>query len=135
MFKTFFMYLVWPNPGNASYGNPKIQALLVLSFGLILLSFILRLWRRRAQNPVAKRLSRSWPTAAFWFGFVALILTVSRVENVSFLSMRLLWVFWALGLALFLYVQIRSFRVRYYQPLPHEHTEDPREKYLPRRKR
>ncbi len=132
--KQFVVYLLWPNPGNLSYASPKVQVLLAACAVLIVLSFALRFWRRGMQNPVTKRLSRSWPSAAFWFGITGLVMTVSRVEMVSFLAMRLLWVIWLLILGLYLFIQVRIFRVRHYQPLPREHSEDPRDKYLPHKK-
>ncbi|MDD5751790.1 MAG: hypothetical protein PHS73_04710 [Candidatus Peribacteraceae bacterium] len=133
--RDFLIYLVWPNPGNAAYGSPKMQAALVLCAGLIVLSFVLKFWRRSTHNPVSKRLSRSWPTASFWFGLTGLIFIVARVEGIGFLAMRLLWVFWVLSALLYLFFQIRIYRARHYQPLPRELTEDPREKYLPHRKK
>lgn len=134
-FKNYLMYFLWPNPGNASYSNPKVQALIVLSGLLIVLSFALRFWRRSTKNPVTKRLTRSWPTATLWFGIIALVMIISRVEFIGFLSMRLWWVVWVFSLAFYLWIQVRLFRTRHYEQLPRVMTEDPREKYLPRRKK
>ncbi|MDD4628349.1 MAG: hypothetical protein PHE68_03060 [Candidatus Peribacteraceae bacterium] len=133
--KAFLIYLVWPNPGNASYGSPKIQILLVACALLILLSFTMSFWRRNMRNPVTKRLSRTWPSAAFWFGLIGLVLVVSRVESIGFLAMRLWWVILAAVGALYLFLQYRIFRARHYQQMPREFTDDPREKYLPRKKK
>lgn len=133
--RSLFVYLFWPNPGNAYYSNPKVQVLLVLCALMILLSFTLRFWRRGMGNPVLKKLSRSWPTVLFWFGVVGILFTVSRVEGVGFLAMRVWWVFWALGIALTVGLQIRFFRMRYYAPLPREKIDDPLSKYLPRKKK
>jgi len=131
----FLIYLVWPNPGNATYGSPKMQAALVMCIGLVVLSVVLKFWRRSTRNPVSKRLSRSWPSAALWFGISGLIFIISRVEGIGFMAMRLWWVFWGLAIALYLFFQMRIYRARHYQPLPREFTEDPREKYLPHKKR
>lgn len=132
--KAFLIYLVWPNPGNATYASPRIAAILLLCGLLVLSSLVFPLLRHRGKNPVFKRLSRTWATAAFWFGLVGLILGVSRVEGVGFLAMRLWWVVWGIALAFYLFFQFRLFRLRYYQPLPREHTDDPRERYLPKKK-
>jgi hypothetical protein len=133
--KPLFVYLFWPNPGNAYYVSPKIQVLLVVCVLLILLSFAVRLWRRNMPNPVMKRLSRSWPTAAFWFGVSGLVFLISRVEGVGFLAMRFWWVAWGAIIALYLGVQIRMFKMRYYEPLPREKGDDTLARYLPKKKR
>ena len=133
--RDLFIYFVWPNPGNASYADSRIQALLALCIGMVVLSVILRFWRRSTGNPVSKRLSKSWPTASLWFGMAGLIFVVSRVESIGFVAMRLWWVVWGLSLAFYLWVQWRIYRARHYRPLPREYTDDPREKYLPHRKK
>lgn len=133
--RSIFIYLFWPNPGNAAYDDSKVLALLVLCVALILGSFILHALRRNSPNPVFKKLSRSWSSAAFWFGVVGLVLVVSRVEGVGFLAMRAMWVFWGIAALLILWVQVRIFRSRYYQPLPREESSDPRDRYLPRKKK
>lgn len=131
----FLTYLFWPNPGMTGYGNPKVLALLAISAGFFLASYLLRRWRSAVQNSVTKRLSRSWAPAAFWFGLAALSMTVARAEGVSFVSMRFWWVVWLLALALFLVVQVRLWRARHYEVLPGQQVEDPRAKYLPRKKK
>ena len=129
-------YLFWPNPGMpvGGYGNPKVLLLFGCGVALIIAGAVIRSWRRRMQNPVTKRLSSSWSAAAFWFGIVSIFLTVSRVEMISFVAMRILWLIWALSVALYLLFQIRSFRARHYEVLPKERIDDPRTKYLPKRK-
>lgn len=133
--QSLFIYLFWPNPGNAHYGSSSMQTLLVACALLIALSFTMRFWRRSMRNPVLKKLSRSWPTAAFWFGVTGLVFVVARVEGVGFLAMRLWWVVWGVSLTFFIGVQVRLFRMRYYEKLPAQPSADPRHRYLPRRKK
>jgi hypothetical protein len=57
------------------------------------------------------------------------------MESVGFLSIRFLWVFWIAVLALYLLVQVRVFRARHYEVLPSQRTDDPRSRYLPKRKK
>jgi len=128
-------YLLWPNPPAVPYDNQKIIILLVLSFGLIAVSFTLRMWRKRLTNAVTKRLSRSWPRSLLWFGIAGVILTMARVEQISYVSMRLWWGVWLLLALVYLFFQIKFWRMRYYKKLPSKNTEDPRAKYLPRRKK
>ena len=134
-FYQILSYLFWPNPGNASYDSPKAMALIVFCVFLIALSVGLSVWRRKISNPVTKKLCRSWPSAAFWFGFSGLILTVSRVEQIQFISMRIMWVIWLAFAVLFVVMQMRLYRARYYEVLPKEVSVDPRAKYLPKQKR
>ncbi|MDD5041332.1 MAG: hypothetical protein PHX87_03615 [Candidatus Peribacteraceae bacterium] len=133
--QSLFIYLFWPNPGNAHYGSTSMLVPLVACALLLLFSFAFRFWRGRMGNPVMKKLSRSWSGAAFWFGVSGLIFVVSRVESIGFLAMRLWWVLWGIALALFLGVQIRLFRMRYYEKLPADVSDDPRDRYLPHRKK
>ena len=131
----FLIYLFWPNPGNATYESPKALALLVFCAVLVVGSLAIRFWRKSLKNSVTRKLSRSWPAASFWFGLTGLILVVCRVEGISYLSMRFLWVLWGLSLLLFLYFQVKLFRARHYEVVPREERMDPREKYLPKKKK
>jgi amino acid transporter len=131
----FLSYIFWPRPPATGYDNPKIQAILVVCFALIVASFVLKRWRRKISNPVTKKLSRSWPTACIWFGIIGLVLAISRADDISYMSMRFWWVVWIVCLALYLYIQVRVFKAKHYEKIPTENTEDPRKKYLPKKKR
>lgn len=128
-------YLFWPNPGTSSYGNPLALSLLLLCCGLIVLSFVLGVWRGRLRNPVTRKLSASWPSVALWFGIVGIVLTVSRVEGIQFIGMRAWWILWAAAAAGFVLLQLRRFRTKHYEVLPKERVIDTRDPYLPRKKR
>jgi hypothetical protein len=130
-----FSYLFEVNPGGATYAKPSMLILLGISGACILASIILRFWRRRLENPGTKRLSRSWAGTAFWFGVAGLLLVLARVEEIQFLAMRFLWIVWALAAVLYVFFQVRQFRVRHFQILPSAVRDDPREKYLPQRKK
>ena len=131
----FLKYLLWPNLGTAAYDNPKVVSLLILSLCLIGFSFLIRLWRKRLKNSVTRRLSRSWASAALWFGITALILTVSRTEGISYVSMRLWWFVWALVLIIYIVFQVKIFRMRHYEKIATKIIEDPLVKYLPKKKK
>lgn len=131
----FLVYLFWPNPGNASYESPKAIALLVACALLIAAAVAIKLWRQRTQNGVLRKLSKSWGVSCFWFGLTGLILVIARVEMIQFLAMRILWVVWGVLAALVLVLQVRVYRLRYYQVLPTPRASDPREKYLPGKKK
>lgn len=134
-FSVLFFYLFWPNPANATYGNPKVMALIVACALLIVASLTISLWRRSVGNAILKKLSRTWALAAFWFGLTGLVFVVARVEQIQFVSMRIWWVLWAAIAILYVFLQMKLFRARYYAVLPSEREDDPRGKYLPRRKK
>ena len=131
---TSLHYVFYPNPGQAHYTSTSMISLLALCGALMLLSFILRFWRRGISNPVTRKLSRSWSSASFWFGIAGAILVVSRVEGIQFLAMRFLWGVWLVAALAYLFFQIRQFRARHYEVLPVEVVLDPRDKYLPKKK-
>ena len=129
-----FSYLFWPNPGASSYDNPRVMVLLCVGAALILLSFIVR-YVRRSMGTQGRKLSKSWSSMFFWSGVVALVLTVSRVEQISYVSMRFWWIVWVASILLFVVVQWRRWRSLHYQVLPQQSVNDPRDKYLPHKKR
>jgi len=59
----------------------------------------------------------------------------ARVEQIQFLAMRFLWVLWGALLLAYVVFQILRFRARNYVVLPSVRTDDPRDKYLPGRKK
>ena len=133
--REFLIYLFWPNPGGVTYGSVKVSAILIVCVILIGAWLVLRQWRKGLTNPVTKKLSRSWPGTALWFGVIGLFLLVSRVEMISYVSMRFLWVIWLACLILYVAFQVRRFRARHYEKIDTPAVEDPREKYLPKQKR
>ena len=132
--RDILVYLFWPNPGNADYSSPKAAVLLGVCVGLLVFSYVLSLWRRKTKNPVTKKLSRSWSATSAWMGVTGLVLVVARVEEISYLSIRFLWVLWGLVALLYLWFQIKQYRMRHYEKLPTVKVDDPREQYLPKKK-
>lgn len=130
----FLSYWLWPNPAGWHYSDPKVMGILAFCAALIILSFIVRYWRRRIKNPMTKTLSKSWSIALFWFGLSGAFLTVSRVETIQFLSMRAVFAFWVLLVVLYCILQIVLFRRRHYTVLERAQVIDERDKYLPRKK-
>ncbi len=130
-----FSFLFWPNPANATYSSPKAIALLAVCALLMALSIVISVWRKNHKNPVTRKLTRSWGTASFWFGLTGLILVVARVEQIQFVSMRVWWVLWLAIAIFFIFLQFKLFTARHYEVLPMVKHVDPREKYLPKRKK
>lgn len=133
---SFVQYLLYPNPPTAQYDSPKVIALLLLCIALIVGGALFKRWRAKNADPMLKKLSKSWSSAANWFGFIALVLLVARTEGISFVAMRILWVFWMIGFILFIFAQYKLFRMRYYKITPSiKNDKDVRKKYLPKRKK
>lgn len=130
----FFSYWFWPNPAGWYYTDTRVQALLGLCAAFVILSFVIGYWRRKVKNPMTKNLSRSWSSAAFWFGIVGAVLVASRVEMIQFMAMRLLWALWLLCLALYVFMQFVQFRRKHYTVLQRTQVVDERDKYLPKSK-
>lgn len=131
----FFLYIFHPNPGGAAYVSPTMGTLLLLSLGLVVASFFIRMWRSKLRNAVTKKLSRLWSDAALWFGIIGVILVVSRVEGIQYFAMRFWWGVWVVALLAVVVLQLRLFRTRHYEVLPTAKIVDPREKYLPGKKK
>ena len=128
-------YLFYPNPGQAEYTSMSMLIVAGVCAALIIVSFVIRFWRKGLTNPVTRKLSKSWSSVSFWFGVSGLLLVVCRVERIQFLAMRFLWVIWALLLIIYVILQIRLFRMRHYEVIPMAKVEDPRDKYLPKKKK
>ena len=79
--RSLLHYFFYPNPGHASYGDSWVIGILAACAALVLLSFAIRLWRSRQENPITKKLSRSWASASFWFGITGMffLLTLNGV--------------------------------------------------------
>jgi len=132
---SFFHYWFYPNPGLAGYNKPSIIALIVICAVLIIGSFALSYWRSHLENAVTKKLSKTWSSVMFWFGIVGIIMVISRVHQIQFFAMRFLWVLWVLGLAVYGFLQMRIFRSRHYEVIKQERVIDPRDRYLPGKKK
>lgn len=128
-------YLFWPNPGFAAYTDADMLVLIGVSVALIVGSFAISYWRRKQSNSVTRKLSSSWASVAFWFGFAGLVLVVSRVEDIQFFAMRFLWIVWAGLLLTYVVFQLRRWRAKHYEVLPTVTRHDPRDPYLPKSKK
>lgn len=131
----FFSYWFWPNPAGWHYADTRVQVVLGVCAAFVVASFIVRFWRKSLKNHVTKQLTAGWPSALFWFGIVGLVLAVSRVETIQFMSMRILWAFWFLSLALYGVFQFINFSRRHYTVLQRAQVVDERDKYLPKKRR
>lgn len=132
----YLSYLFWPNPPAPAYSSPKVLAILLLCSAMIVASFIVKRMQFRSSSAVVRKMIKSWSPILFWFGLVGLFMAVCRVEGISYLSMRFWWVLWALIGLVVAFFQWKMFRSRHYEVLPQqEEKNDPREKYLPKKKK
>lgn len=129
------VYLFYPNPANANYSSPKAIALMVLCALFIAASFGIKAWRRKTQDGKLRQLSKTWSAAALWFGIVGLVLVIARVEQIQYVAMRFWWLVWLLALGLYAFLQFKLYKARYYSVLPTAVVKDPRDRYLPGKKK
>ncbi len=129
-------YIFWPNPPAPAYTDSKVALIIGVCGLMIVSSFLFKRWRNTVQNSMTRKLTKSYGSALLWFGLVGFFMVVCRVEGISYLSMRMWWFVWLLAIAFFVFLQVKMFRARHYEVLPNEqHIEDPKEKYLPKKKK
>lgn len=128
-------YLFYPNLGTGSYTSTNVSIILGISALFVIASIVSRVWRKKQQNSVMRKLTKSWPSSFLWFGIVGAVLAVSRVEGIQFVSMRVWTLVWAACFLLFALFQTMKFRRRYYEVIPQVKTEDPKDRYLPKKKK
>ncbi len=128
-------YIFHPNPGFSSYTTTSMMTLLIICTLLLLGSFAVRYWRTGLKNPITKKLSRSWPAFMFTMSLIGFVLVVSRVEGIQFLAMRFLWALWLLTVVVYAFLQYRLFNAKHYEVLPTQRVDDPRDRYLPKKRR
>ncbi len=127
-------WLFSPLPPRPEYLDTQILALILLCVGLIAGAVVLRFLRRNA-GASFKKLSKSWPAAATWFGIIGLVLIVSRVEGIQYIAMRFWWLVWGLAALAYAVLQVRLFRAKHYEIIPTARAVDPRDQYLPQAKK
>lgn len=116
--RTFFSL----NPTSvAHYSDWWVLALFGVALACIVGSFLLKAWHRKQQS-VTRKLSAGWSSVSFWFGIVALLLVVSRVERIQVLAMPFLWALWILAALAYIFIQWRKFRAKHYEIIPQAAT-------------
>ncbi len=128
-------YFFWPRPDQVGYESSKIVAAISICLLFIVFAFAIKYWRKSLSNSQTRKLSRSWSALFAWFGCIGLVLAVSRAEDISYVSMRVWWLVWGLAALFALFIQAKQFKSRHYNTLPHEKIDDPRMKYLPKKKK
>lgn len=131
----FLRYLFAANPRGVTYASAEVLIALAVCAVLIFGSFGIRMWRGRQQNSALRKLSRTWASFMFWFGVIAVVLVVCRVEGIQFFAMRFLWVVWGALLLGIAFLQYRLFRAKYYVVIPQKPQFDPRDTYIPGRRK
>lgn len=120
--------------GPVSYASLSVLLLLIPGLVLLIASFIVRPLRRNFQAS-AKALSKYWPTMLTTFGLLGIVLGVCRAEGIAFLSMPFLGALWGVLAIVILVLQTVAFRRRSYTIIPAAKIEDPRDAYLPKKKK
>lgn len=132
---SFLSYLFWPNPPLLSYGDLRVILLLGACVLITVVPLLLTVFLGRGGGSFLRKATQSWGKAGWSFGLTGLLFTLSRVEGIQYLSMRFLWVLWSAALGIFVFFQVRAWRLWHYEVLPQLPLENPLSKYLPKRKR
>ena len=131
-----FRYLISTNPASiAHYSDSWVIGLILLSLAGVVSSFGITFWRKKLSNSVTRKLSASWSTMAFWMGIIGLVLVVARVERIQILAMPFLWVIWGAVILLYVIAQWRLFVMKHYEVMPRHLEVDPKDRYLPKKKK
>jgi len=128
-------YLFYPNNGTAPYSSTSVATFLVVCAVLIVVSYYLKKWISKQDNKQTRKLAKSWPSILHWYGIAGIVLAVSRAEGVLYLSMRIWWFVWGVTLVLIALLQWKKFVSKHYTVVEHVKVADPRDKYLPKKKR
>ena len=128
-------YIFWPHPPHAAFFSVKVQIAFWICVAFVAVSVALRLWRNGIKNSVTKKLSKSWASTLQWYGLIGIVLVVARVVEAQYIAMRLWWIVWLVSLCVYVFVQVRMWRSRHYEIIPSKTVSDPRDPYLPSRKR
>ncbi|MBT3834835.1 hypothetical protein HOF56_01155 [Candidatus Peribacteria bacterium] len=128
-------YWLYPNPGNADYTNLKALAVLSICLVLIVGSFAISRWRKDMDNSVTKKLTKGWSGKMRLFAFAGIFLVICRVEEIQFFAMRSLLLVWGIALTLYVVFQAWWFRKKNYKIVKKKKISDPRDAYLPGKKK
>jgi preprotein translocase subunit YajC len=128
-------YLFWPNNGTTPYSSTSVATFLVVCVLFIIISYYLRKWISKQSNKQTRKLTKSWPSILQWYGFIGVVLAVSRAEGILYLSMRIWWILWGATFVAIAILQWRKFTNKHYTVVEEVKVNDPRDKYLPKKKR
>jgi len=88
-----FSYLFSPTqPSTFNYATYLLIFSLVLIIGGIIFKAVEMFFYKNLNNKAFKRTFRSFPSQLIWCGILLLILVESRINNIAYLSMRILLV-------------------------------------------
>ncbi len=109
---SLFYYFFTPNPGSQfKFYIPMIVLITLLIAGGIVFSIIYK--RKKRKDLTFKKLFQKTATRLVLLGILFLILTVVRYESIPYFSMRI-WLYLSfLLLAIFFYLTIRTFKIKY----------------------
>ena len=117
------------------YTSFAIAFIVIMFFGSFILNY---LRKKHIQDPVLKKTVRAIPKCMRWVSLIALILTLSRLEGVPYLSMRIWWIVLLLGMITFEIINWRKYFIRTKQKEKYAGKIDEnneKTKYIPKKKR
>jgi hypothetical protein len=131
----FLSYFFYPNPYAPQYSDPKVLFIALTCVALIIAGLVTKSLFSKSADKQFKKLSASWPRAMLWFGVIGLIMLIARTESVSYVSMRLWWVFWLLFGLLYIVFQVKQYGTKYYKVISTGKSTGKPVRYLPKKKK
>lgn len=120
------------SPAPLGYSSVMSWGLCVAGAVLLLLSSVVR----RMKFPSSVRgATRTWPALLLAYGVTGILLGVSAAEGVTFFAMPALAALWALLLIVTTVLHALFWKKRSYVIVPQERRPDPRDAYLPGKRR
>lgn len=120
------------HPQALAYADPSVAAQLVAAVAMIAAAQVLRRVRFSAGR---RGVTRTWPPSLLVFGVAGAVLAVARAEAIAWLAMPLWSALWAGLAALLAVLQAAVWRRRTYTVVPVAKQTDPRDAYLPGKRR
>lgn len=102
---------------------------------LIVIASLIKTYSQKTEDKILKKMIKTYPAKFFWFGIVAILLTVARLENITFFSMRFFWIVY-FGLLIYIIVtNIKTFYREYPRKVKQSLSHKGKNKYLPTQKK
>lgn len=121
-------YYFNPNPG------PEFKywiVMLVFAGILVVIASLIKAYRKKTGDKILRKMLKSYPTKLIWFGAVAVLLTLVRLENISLFSMRFLWIVYFAILIYVIVGNVKTFYREYPRKVRQSLSHQVKSKYLP----
>jgi hypothetical protein len=103
---------------------------------IILAGIALHIYRKKyMKDAIAKKIVKKYPWKLEIYGAILLALLFFREQGIPYLSMRLLWVIWALAFAYTILKNALNYKKEYEKRSKVKNKNEAKKKYLPKKKK